>query len=150
MQTGITIKVLWDIYILQKHYLDILGENTKIPSFLKRSDKENVMMVKSSSEQKNLSNKSCKERNSKVKTQYLNDNNKIEKKKEDIFNNRKLQIKEKKQLIIDSKKKQLYSKLPIEKIKEIEILKKKKMNLDSWLEYKERNKVKKRLNEEKK
>jgi len=150
VQTGITIKVLWDIYILQKHYLDILGENTKIPSFLKRSDKENVMLVKSSSEQKNLSNKSCKERNSKVKTQYLNDNNKIEKKKEDIFNNRKLQIKEKKQLIIDSKKKQLYSKLPIEKIKEIEILKKKKMNLDSWLEYKERNKVKKRLNEEKK
>jgi len=108
------------------------------------------MMVKSSSEQKNLSNKGCKEGNSKIKTQHLNDNNKIEKRKEDIFNNRKLQIKEKKQLIIDSKKKQLYSKYPIEKRKEIDNLRKKKMNLDSWLEYKERNKVKKGINEEKK
>jgi len=118
VQTGITIKVLWDIYIIQKQYLDIFGENPKIPSFLKKPDKENVMMVKSSSEQKNSSNKSCKDGSSKFKIQYLNDNNRIEKKKENIFNTRKLQIKEKKQLIVDSKNKQLYSKLPIEKRKE--------------------------------
>ena len=148
VQTGVTIKVIWDIYMIHRHYIDIFEDIPKISSFYKRPEEENVVLVKSSSEQKGLKNKEIVNRSSKVKTRYFE--GKIEKNKENIFKDRKLKIKERKELIFNTKKKEVESKFSVEKRKKLNNFQEKKWNLDTWLESKERRRIRKQLNEEKK
>jgi hypothetical protein len=147
MQTCITIKVIWDIYIIQKQWMDIFGLGPKISLFYKKPEGENVMFVKSLDEQKVLKNKEVDNQNSKDKIHYSN--SRIEKKKENIFNDRKSKIKERKELIFESKRKKVENKFLIEK-KKLSNFQQKKLTLDTWLENKERRRLKKQLNEEKK
>ena len=148
IQTGITIKAIWDIYMIQKQYIDIFGGGPKISFLFYKPEEKNVMLVKSSSEQKRLKNKEGYNENCKVKTRCLH--GRIEKKKENIFNDRKLKIKERKEFLFDSNKKELESKYLIEKRKKLSNIQNRKRNLNTWLENKERRRIKKELNEEKK
>jgi len=84
------------------------------------------MMIKSSSEQKGLNDKLSNERNTNVKSRQLNSSSKVEKKKENIFNDRKFKIKEKKQLISEPNKYELKGKFFEDKKKEVNNIQKKK------------------------
>jgi len=94
--------------MIQKQYLDLLGYREKILSLFKRPEQENIVLNKSLSDKKSIINKVDNKGNSKYK--ITQNNNRIDKKKESVFNDRKLKIKEKKELIFEYKKKEVEQK----------------------------------------